>query len=222
MNIETALERMYKVADMKVKASEQTKTIESELQKSMEETVEKLELQLQDVCLPLQGIVGKKQRQENIAVISLHEIQSSVLHGKLKESKIAEYKNCEKAHGCSLIHSIPEDNFSLKAGMVIDVNYMGLIPKVMRCLMNKYKRKVEKEGSEEQARVFAKMAQQLVAAVINHTIEMQQVIAYLLKNKVDCLLAKGWKENERKTDSNTNDAMVVANLCNGDDESEEM
>ena len=70
---------------------------------------------------------------------------------------------------------------------------------------------MEKEGSEERAKVFAKMVEQLVAATIKGTIEMQHVIAYVLKKKVDGLLAKKQKKDEEKTDNNTKDAVVGAN-----------
>ena len=78
-HIEAALEMLYQVTVIRVKLKQiATRTTQSELLQSMEDAAERAETQLQDVYLPLEGIVKKRDRKTFL----LYEVWICDLHGK--------------------------------------------------------------------------------------------------------------------------------------------
>ena len=67
----------------------------------------------------------------NIAILSRHQNQVGILLKSLPTEKLREYDNYPLAHCDGLIHCIPEKSLNLDTARIIDVNFLGLFPKIL-------------------------------------------------------------------------------------------
>ena len=129
-NIETALTNLYNfAAEQEYDVPHLFATQQTKLQENLERAAVKIELAKRPICD--KSTVINSTRNENIAILSRHEVEFLTLLKKLPADKLTEYDASPLVHRAGLIHSIPEDNFAIKMAMIMDINFLGLFRKCL-------------------------------------------------------------------------------------------
>ena len=95
---------------------------------------------------------------------------------KLPPEKLQEYDAFPLAHRAGLIHSIAEEDLSIETATIIDVTFLGLFPKSLLEVLQKYKNGLKQDAQPE----FDFLIRGLVSAVIYRAITIQHIFQYLL------------------------------------------
>jgi hypothetical protein len=76
------------------------------------------------------------------------------------------------------IHSIPEDDFDVATATIIDVGFLGLLPKVILSTLYQYARDIKR--TSDNSGNFEKLIEKLNTAFIYRPILIQKVIQLLI------------------------------------------
>jgi len=174
-NIEAALENLYSfAAEQEYDAPYSFATRQTKLQENMERAAQQIELAERPIC-ENSNVVNSK-RTSNIAILSRHEVEVLTILKKLPADKLEEYDATPLAHRAGLIHSIPEDIFSIDTATIIDVSFLGLFPKRLLEVIRKYKGTLKQDLQQD----FDHLTKGLLSAFIYRAIIIQNIIQYLL------------------------------------------
>jgi len=85
-----------------------------------------------------------------------------------------------------MIHSIPEDHFQLATATIIDVGYLGLLPKGLIQVLQDYTQELKQARSTHECR-FMELMDKLITAFIYRPITIQKTIQIMLAKRMQDL-----------------------------------
>jgi hypothetical protein len=121
-----------------------------------------------------------EQRQEHIAIKSKREVQLSTILFKLPEKKLQEYEDFPFTAQLGFIHAIPEDTFDIATATVVDVCFLGIMPKTIFEAMRKYGHNIDSHKTSETYQEFQALVDKLIYAIVYCPVTIQKTIHILI------------------------------------------
>jgi hypothetical protein len=153
-------------------------TRNTNLQDKMVEAAKLAEIQERPVVQGSQLL--SEQRQEHIAIKSKREVQLSTILFKLPEKKLQEYEDFPFTAQLGFIHAIPEDTFDIATATVVDVCFLGIMPKTIFEAMRKYGHNIDSHKTSETYQEFQALVDKLIYAIVYCPVTIQKTIHILI------------------------------------------
>jgi hypothetical protein len=116
--------------------------------------------------------------------------------------KAQNFQKFPLSYRAGFIHSIPEDDFDVATATIIDVSFLGLLPKIILSTLYQYARDIKRTSGDSS--VFEKLIDKLNTAFIYRPILIQKVIQLLItKQKKE--MTEYLSKLDRMTHTNNSD-----------------
>ena len=149
-----------------------------------------------------------EQRQEHLAIKSRHDVQLATLLHILPAEKLEEYTNFPFMAQLGLIHAIPEDLFDVASATIIDVTFLGFMPKTIFEAMRTYGYTIDRDKASEEYNKFQKLVDKLISAVVYRPITIQKAIHILIARQKNILDEMDQNQNRDTSIDQINTSIV--------------
>jgi len=166
------------------------------LQERIETTARNTEKTERQVVRNKQLVI--ETRTENTAILSKHSIDRAILLNKLPIEKAQDYQKFPLSYRAGFIHSIPEEDFDVSTATIIDVGFLGILPKPILSTLHQYGKDIERTSGDSSE--FETLITQMHNAFIYRPITIQKVIQLLItkeQQKISTYLTELETEKER-------------------------
>jgi hypothetical protein len=153
----------------------------TKLQQKLEQRA--MEIEKQERCIVQHAHLRWEARASNIAIIGKQALTKAVLMQQVPAKKIQDYERFPLAYGIGMIHSIPEDHFQLATATIIDVGYLGLLPKGLIQVLQGYTQELKHARLMHEHR-FMELTDKLIMAFIHRPITIQKTIQIMLAKRM--------------------------------------
>jgi hypothetical protein len=180
--IEMALYNLYDTASMvEYNMSSSAANRRTKLQQKLEQRA--MEIEKQERRIVQHAHLCWEARASNIAIIGKQALTEAVLMQQVPAEKIHDYERFPLAYGIGMIHSIPKDHFQLATATIIDVGYLGLLPKGLIQVRQGYTQELKHARSMHEHR-FMELTDKLITAFIYRPITIQKTIQIMLAKRM--------------------------------------
>ena len=206
--IESAIHEMYHYASLReYGVSLQDANRKTSLQEKAENAAKALEKENRLIVKQRQLITDS--RQSNIAILSRRAISQAILLNQLPAEKLQEYDRYPLAFQLGCIHSLPEDKFDIAAATIIDVGYLGLLPKSILQVLIDYSYQIKRDNQDDNE--FAQLRDKFVTAFVYRPITMQKVIQLMIAKEKQELEREEIDNHEATSNTENNTSAITSN-----------
>ncbi len=206
--IESAIHEMYHYASLReYGVSLQDANRKTSLQEKAENAAKALEKENRLIVKQRQLITDS--RQSNIAILSRRAISQAILLNQLPAEKLQEYDRYPLAFQLGCIHSLPEDKLDIAAATIIDVGYLGLLPKSILQVLIDYSYQIKRDNQDDNE--FFQLRDKFVTAFVYRPITMQKVIQLMIAKEKQELEREEIDNHEATSNTENNTSATTSN-----------
>jgi len=153
---------------------------DTKLKEQMERAA--LDIERQKRTTVQQSTLIREARATNIAILRKQALTEATMLRWLPVTRIEEYNHFLYACRLGMIHFIPEDQFNIATATITDVGYLGLFPKGILQVLQRYTQDV-KRSTPTKENQLNKLIEKLITAFIYRPITIQKTIQIMLAKK---------------------------------------